>query len=155
MIKHKNDFFSKIPNWFYWVFGILVFWYYILPYLRKLSNRATAVLGSSGTLPSSISNNNPNDSVIINGKQYQVNSSLCNNVSDLVYKAIHENMWGLTEDEDSVIANLNRLSNVGEVYLVNGYYMQDHAHSLRSDVFQYLDSSERSRIKSFILSSLT
>lgn len=65
------------------------------------------------------------------------------------------------EDEDAVIANLNRLNNATEARQASIYYAQltngfgGNQKSLKDDVFAKLEPEDRAKIKAVVLNNLT
>lgn len=59
-----------------------------------------------------------------------------------------------TEDEEAFISAVNRLQTVNEVSLFNDYYRQIGGKSARSDMNEYLDSSDIAEIKLLVSQNL-
>ncbi|WP_118976513.1 hypothetical protein [Taibaiella koreensis] len=87
--------------------------------------------------------------------------TLCRDVATQTYSAMNvTGFWqfswfgGSTEDEDTVITQLNRLQTATQAEVASDFYKTVSGSGLASDVNKYLSGSDRNRIKSLILSNL-
>ncbi|MFB6458022.1 hypothetical protein ACE38W_22310 [Chitinophaga sp. Hz27] len=64
--------------------------------------------------------------------------------------------YSIGEDEDAVIANLNRLNTVQEAALTSQFYAQKaKGHSLLADVRKYLNAGEQAQINPTVINSIS
>jgi hypothetical protein len=87
--------------------------------------------------------------------------TLCRDVANKCHDAMNvTGFWqmsyfgGSTEDEEAVIAQLNRLSTAAHASTASSFYQTLSGTTLAADVNKYLDADDRKKIKAVILSNL-
>lgn len=82
-------------------------------------------------------------------------ADLCSLVGVKVYDAIWNYYGGMSEDEDTVINQLNTLTNAAQARAVSMFYnTMEKGTSLKSDIQKFLSSSQQERINITIRSNL-
>jgi hypothetical protein len=80
---------------------------------------------------------------------------ICGEVAQKVYDAIYNYMFGMQEDEATVIANLNKLSSASQARATAAIYAaMPKGRSLKDDILKYLSSSQQKEIKAAVRSAI-
>ena len=84
-----------------------------------------------------------------------INLAKITDICERIYTAIYKNdYFGWTEDEAALIAALNELSNINEAKAAKVVYQNNYKKSLSADVQKALSTSDRNKVKTFILNSI-
>lgn len=116
---------------------------------------------ASATLGNVIATKSENASIKASTGLSDGEVQLCRDVANKVNSAMNvtgfwQMSWfgGSTEDEDSIISELNRLQTSTQAEVCSDFYKTITGKGLAADVNKYLDSSDRQKIKATILSNL-